>query len=249
MAQIERMGTGGIPSGIGVGVNQKNVDHYIVNLSQGGIRMSSRDYYLNEDSTSKAFRAAYKEHIVKLLMLAGNTKAAAEKKMLASFAIEKAIAQVMYDKVKLRDVDANCHVMSYLAMKKMYPEIDWVMYFAKLGYPKFNSIDVNEIEPIKAICKLMVTKPINDLKAYTEVGVSMNAAEVLSDAFHQENFRYVCKLAGISQDNPRWKRGVELVSGMLSEAVGKLYVEKYFPESNKQKVENLVRDLQRSEER
>src|SRR5574344_1950952 len=64
MAEMESSGTGGLPIGIGVGVNQKNVDHYIVNLSQGGIRMSSRDYYLNEDSTSKAFRAAYKEHIV-----------------------------------------------------------------------------------------------------------------------------------------------------------------------------------------
>ena len=244
MAGMERMGTGGIPIGIGVGVNQKNVDNYIVNLSQGGIHMGSRDYYLNEDSTSKAFRAAYKEHVVNLLMLAGNSKAAAEKKMQASFAIEKAIAQVMYDKVKLRDVDANCHVMSFQAMKKMYPEVDWDMYFATLGYPKFNSIDVNQPEPIKAVCKLITTKPLNDLKAYTEVGVIINAAEVLGDGFHQENFRYISKLAGISQDNPRWKRGVELVSGILSEAIGKLYVEKYFPESYKQKVENLVRDLQ-----
>jgi len=244
MAELERQGTGGIPIGIGVGVNQKNVDRNIVNLSQSGIRMNSRDYYLDGDSTSKAFRAAYQEHVVNLLMLAGNNKATAEKKMQASFAIEKAIAQAMYDKVKLRDVNANCNVMSYQKMKSMYPEIDWDMYFATVGYPKFDSIDVNQIEPIKAICKLIVKTPINDLKAYTEVGVIINAAEMLGDEFHQENFRYVSKLAGVSQDSPRWKRGVDLVSSVLSEAIGKLYVEKYFPESSKQKVIDLVEDLQ-----
>jgi putative endopeptidase len=244
MADIESMGVGGIPIGIGVGTNQKDVGQNIVSLHQGGIRLPNRDYYLKDDSTSKAFRAAYREHAVNLLMLAGNSKAAALKKMQASFAIEKAIAQVMFDNVKLRDVNLNCNVMSYQAMKKMLPQMDWDMYFTKLGYPKFNSIDVSQVEPIKAICKLLASKPISDLKAYSELGVIRSASEIMGDAFHQENFRYSQKLTGIAQDMPRWKNGVGLVSDVLSEAIGKLYVEKYFPEGNKQKVVSLVKDLQ-----
>lgn len=244
MAEIESLGVGGIPIGIAVQTNQKNVDENIVCLNQGGIHLPNRDYYLKDDSTSKAYRAAYKEHAVNLLMLAGNSKAVAEKKMQASFAFEKAIAQVLYDNVKLRDVDANCHVMSYQEMKKILPEIDWDMYFAKIGFPKFKSIDVAQLEPIKAVCKLLGTTPVSDLKAYSELGVIISASGVLNNAFHQENFNYNKKLTGVSQDTPRWKRGVSLVSDVLSEAVGKLFVEKYFPEENKQKVVNLVKDLQ-----
>ncbi len=244
MAEIESLGVGGIPIGIAVQTNQKNVDENIVCLNQGGIHLPNRDYYLKDDSTSKAYRAAYKEHAVNLLMLAGNSKAVAEKKMQASFAFEKAIAQVLYDNVKLRDVDANCHVISYQEMKKILPEVDWDMYFAKIGFPKFKSIDVAQLEPIKAVCKLLGTTPVYDLKAYSELGVIISASGVLNNAFHQENFNYNKKLTGVSRDTPRWKRGVSLVSDVLSEAVGKLFVEKYFPEENKQKVVNLVKDLQ-----
>ena len=243
-AQLDRNGEGTMMFGIGVGADQKDAEWNLVGIGQGGLGLGERDYYVSDDAQNKRVLEAYKQYLKKLFMLTGADEATAQKKMEAVIAIETRIAKVSYDQVKLRDIDANYHKMSYNQLVNDFPGIDWGNVFLASGFPAFDFIDVGQPEPIHEVEKILADTPLDDLKTYAEAKVIAGATGQLSDEFRKTAFALSQVLTGVKQDRPRWKRAVNLVSGTLGEAIGKLYVDKYFPASSKQRMLELVHNLQ-----
>lgn len=244
MAQLDYQGVGAMMFGISVGADQRNASQNIVGISQGGIGLGERDYYLNDDEQTVKVRNAYKEYIKTLFQLVGDDEQTAQKKTDVLLAIETRIAKASYDNVKLRDVNANYHKIGYAQLISDYPGIDWGNIFLAQGFPPFAEVDLGQPEPIKEVEKILEETSLDDLKTYAEAKVISSATNSLSDEFRAASFKFNQTLSGVKQDRPRWKRAVGVVSGVLGEAIGKLYVEKYFPESSKQRMLDLVYNLQ-----
>lgn len=243
-AELDRRGENTMMFGIGVGADMRNASMNIVSVGQGGLGLGTRDYYLNNDSQTLKVREAYKTYLKNLFKMVGNDEATATKKVDAIMAIETRIAKVSYSKVQLRDIDKNYHKMSYNDLVLNFPGIDWGNVFLQTGFPPFDAVDVGQPEPIHEVEKILADTNLDDLKAYAEIKVISGATSQLSDAFRAESFKFSSVLSGAQQDRPRWKRAVATVSNVFGEAIGKLYVEKYFPESSKQRMIELVKNLQ-----
>ena len=243
-AELDRRGENTMMFGIGVGADMRNASMNIVSVGQGGLGLGTRDYYLNNDPQTLKVREAYKTYLKNLFKMVGNDEATATKKVDAIMAIETRIAKVSYSKVQLRDIDKNYHKMSYNDLVLNFPGIDWGNVFLQTGFPPFDTVDVGQPEPIHEVEKILADTNLDDLKAYAEIKVISGATSQLSDAFRAESFKFSSVLSGAQQDRPRWKRAVATVSNVFGEAIGKLYVEKYFPESSKQRMIELVKNLQ-----
>ncbi len=243
-AQLDRKGENTMMYGIGVGADQRDAAVNIVGIGQGGIGLGTRDYYLNDDEQTVNVREAYKKMLKNLYMMVGNDEQTAERKMQAVMAIETRIAKASYSRVQLRDINANYHKMSYNQLVTDFPGIDWGNVFLACGFPAFDYVDVGQPEPIHEVEKILAETSLDDLKAYAEIKVISGASSQLSDDFRREAFNFSRVMSGVQQDRPRWKRAVSLVSGTMGEAIGKLYVEKHFPESSKQRMIQLVKNLQ-----
>ena len=243
-AELDRRGEGTMMFGIGAGADMRNASMNIVAIGQGGLGLGTRDYYLNEDPQTVKVREAYKTYMKNLFKMVGNDEATAAKKVEAIMAIETRIAKVSYSNVQLRDIDKNYHKMSYNDLVLNFPGIDWGNVFLQSGFPPFDAVDVGQPEPIHEVEKILADTKLDDLKAYAEIKVISGATSQLSDAFRAESFKFSSVLSGAQQDRPRWKRAVATVSGVFGEAIGKLYVAKYFPESSKQHMIRLVKNLQ-----
>lgn len=243
-AQLDRNGESTMMFGIGAGADQKDSEWNLVAVGQGGLGLGERDYYLSDDAQNKRVLEAYKQYLKKLFMLTGADEATAEKKTQAVIAIETEIAKASYDKVKQRDIDANYHKMTYTQLISDFPGIDWGNVFLASGFPAFDYVDVGQPEPIHAVEKILAETPLDDLKTYAEAKVISGATSKLSDDFRKASFELRKAMVGSKQDQPRWKRAVAVVSDRLGEAIGKMYVERYFPESSKKRMLELVHNLQ-----
>ena len=241
-AQLDRNGESTMMFGIGAGADQKDSEWNLVAVGQGGLGLGERDYYLSDDAQNKRVLEAYKQYLKKLFTLTGADEATAEKKTQAVIAIETEIAKASYDKVKQRDIDANYHKMTYTQLISDFPGIDWGNVFLASGFPAFDYVDVGQPEPIHAVERILAETPLDDLKTYAEAKVISGATSKLSDDFRKASFELRKAMVGSKQDQPRWKRAVAVVSDRLGEAIGKMYVERYFPESSKKRMldgENL----------
>ena len=245
-AQIDRRGEETMMYGIGVGADMRNATMNIVSVGQGGLGLGTRDYYLNDDEQTVRVREAYKTFMKNLFQMVGNDSVTAQKKMEAVMAIETRIAKASYSRVELRDISKNYHKMSYNQLVTDFPGIDWGNVFLASGFPTFDWVDVGQPEPIHEVEKILAEASLDDLKTYAEIKIISGATNVMSDEFRAEAFRLSSVLSGVQQDRPRWKRAVSSVSGVLGEAIGKLYVEKYFPESSKKRMLELVHNLQKA---
>ena len=243
-AQLDRNGESTMMFGIGAGADQKDSEWNLVAVGQGGLGLGERDYYLSDDAQNKRVLEAYKQYLKKLFTLTGADEATAEKKTQAVIAIETEIAKASYDKVKQRDIDANYHKMTYSQLISDFPGIDWGNVFLASGFPAFDYVDVGQPEPIHAVERILAETPLDDLKTYAEAKVISGATSKLSDDFRKASFELRKAMVGSKQDQPRWKRAVAVVSDRLGEAIGKMYVERYFPESSKKRMLELVRNLQ-----
>ena len=243
-AQLDRNGESTMMFGIGAGADQKDSEWNLVAVGQGGLGLGERDYYLSDDAQNKRVLEAYKQYLKKLFTLTGADEAMAEKKTQAVIAIETEIAKASYDKVKQRDIDANYHKMTYTQLISDFPGIDWGNVFLASGFPAFDYVDVGQPEPIHAVEKILAETPLDDLKTYAQAKVISGATSKLSDDFRKASFELRKAMVGSKQDQPRWKRAVAVVSDRLGEAIGKMYVERYFPESSKKRMLELVRNLQ-----
>lgn len=223
----------------------KNSALNIFQMGQGGINLGEKEYYLDNDSITQNIREQYKVYIGKLFKLAGFTEAEAQQKVADVMEIETAIAKASRSATELRDPEANYHKMSFDELKKTISGIDWDAYVKGLGIQAPAELNVEQVEPIQEVARLMNTLPISKHVSYLEYNLLDAAASCLSDDFVAARFDFYGKvLSGRQVNQPRWKRAVNSVDGMLGELVGEMYVEKYFPAAAKERMVKLVKNLQ-----
>lgn len=223
----------------------KNSSVNILQMGQGGINLGEKEYYLDTDSITQNIREQYKLYIGKLFQLAGFSEADAQQKVADVMEVETAIAKVSRSATELRDPEANYHKMSFDELKKTIAGIDWDAYMKGLGIQAPAELNVEQVEPIQEVARLMNTLPLSKHVSYLEYNLLDAAASCLSDDFVAARFDFYGKvLSGRQVNQPRWKRAVNSVNGMLGELVGEMYVEKYFPAAAKERMVKLVKNLQ-----
>ena len=228
-----------------VGADIMDSKSNLFQLYQGGISLGEKEYYLDNDDVTVNIRNKYKEHIVKMFQLAGFDEAAAKKKMEAVMDIETRIAKASFSAVEQRNPAANYHKMSLDELKKEIPGIDWDAFLNGIGVKGVTELSVSQVEPIKEVEKIINSLPVENQIAYMQWNLIDRAAGYLSDDLVAQNFDFYGKtLSGKQVNQPRWKRAVSTVNGVLGEAVGQMYVEKYFPAAAKERMVQLVKNLQ-----
>ncbi|MDD3787992.1 MAG: M13 family metallopeptidase [Petrimonas sp.] len=233
--------------GFYVGPDDKNSSMNIANIYQGGIGLGDRDYYLAQDDHSKMLRDGYVKLMETQFKNAGYAEADAQKAAAAVMNIETELAKAHVTKEMRRLPELNYHKMFVSDLDKEVATFDWTSYFNEMGAQGIDSLNVSQVEPIKRAIALMDSEPMDNLKSYLSWKVINSAANYLSDNFVNASFEFYDKMMGGSKEiRPRWKRSVEAVNGALGEAVGQLYVEKYFPPEAKERMLSLVDNLSKS---
>ena len=242
IAHLNRIDAGA-PYEISINQDAKNSLQYAVILSQSGLGMPDRDYYLKDEAKLKETRARYLAHVHKMLEMAGD--ADAESHAAAILGLETALAQAQWTRVENRDPIKTYNKTAIVDLPKLMPDYNWPRYVqgSDIG-GKVDSVIVRQPSYFSALGKLMTATPLTVWKVYFKWQVLSAAAPYLSKAFVDEQFAFKGSvLSGIPDNRVRWKRGVALVDDAMGEALGKRYVEKYFPPQNKQRMEELVRNL------
>ena len=228
-----------------VDADEKNSAMNIVQLYQAGIGMGDRDYYLLEDEGSAKMRDAYRAYINKLFTLAGSSPEQADAAVDAVMKIEKAIADISYGREDLRDSQKNYNKLAYEDFKQIESPLDWDVYFESMGLAGLKELDAKQINFYKDMNKALQNTMVDEQKYYLAFNLLSAAAPYLSDDFVDADFEFYGKvMSGKQEQQPRWKRSLNTVNGALGEAVGEMYVEKYFPASSKEKMLTLVGNLQ-----
>ena len=228
-----------------VGADIMDSKNNIFELYQGGIGLGEKEYYLEDDEATKNIREEYKKHIVKMFQLTGMDEAKATKNMEAVMEIETRLAKESYSAVQQRDPAANYHKMTLDELKKEIPGFDWDAYLDKLGVKGMTSLNVSQVEPVREAVAIINSLPMEKQIAYLQWKLIDSAASYLSADFDEQNFAFYGKvMSGKKEQQPRWKRAVGTVNGVLGEAVGQMYVEKYFPAAAKERMTQLVKNLQ-----
>ena len=245
--EMARLSANGVSTffDLGCDADLKDAEWNLVQINQGGISMGERDYYLGDDEPTRKIREAYRNYVKQLFSMTGKSEAEAQAAMEGVLRIETRIAEASYSATQLRDVENNYHKMSYAALLKDFGGIDWSTICLLNGIPAVADVSVNQPEPIHEVERILADCPLEDLKAYLYYKVMDDAADALSDRFRAAQFDFYSRtMSGTEQDRPRWKRAVSAVESALGMAVGRMYVEKYFPESSKQRMMELVKNLQ-----
>ena len=237
----------GVPFGSGFGADEKNVTENILNVSQGGLTLGQRDYYLNNDEATVKIREAYREHIARMFQLFGFTKAQAEAKRDAVFRFETSVALISKSRTELRDPQANYNKMTLDEMKALCPNIPFEEMANAEGVKSeyIQQMVVGQPKFMEGIDKLLTAMTADDLRAYMEWDVISGAAGMLSDEIREANFDFFGRtMTGRQQDYPLWRRATNAVQGAMGEALGKMYCDRYFPATSKKQMETLVHNLQ-----
>jgi putative endopeptidase len=216
----------------------------IGDADQGGLGMPDRDYYLRDDDRSKQLRTDYVAHVSKMFQLAGDSgeKSAAEAQTVMN--IETALAKASLTNVQLRDPQANYHKLSTAQLKELTPDWSWESFFAAVNLPGLTETNIGQPDFFKEMNRQVTATPLADWKTYLRWHVIHAAAPGLSDNFVQENFNFYGKrLSGTAELQPRWKRCVQSVNRNIGEALGQVYVEKYFPPAAKAHALEMVHNL------
>src|SRR3984893_1449117 len=243
IAQLQREGSNAVFR-FGSGQDIKDSTRVIAIASQGGLGMPDRDYYLRDDEKSRQLRADYEKHIAKMMERAGDPsdKAAAAAKTIMG--IETALAKASKTRVELRDPEKNYHLMAISEMKTVTPDWSWEGYLKAVGAPPVEQVNMRQPEFFKEMNQALDSVPLSDWKTYLRWHVIHENAPALPDKFVEENFDfYDRKLSGTKEILPRWKRCVQSTDRNLGEALGEVYVEKYFPPAAKARAKEMVTNL------
>ena len=248
MTLLNQMNTEGVAFGelwgYYVGADMMVSTQNLLELSQGGYSIE-RDYYVKDDEANKKILEAYKKHVVKMFQLVGETADAAQQKMENVLKVEMRMAKAGRDNVALRDPASNYHKMSFAYFQKDYEGFDWKTYFDMQGMTDIDSLSVGQPEAVKEALAVLKDTPVEVLKDFFLWQILDSSGGILGDKVYEEVFDFEGRiLTGAKEPRPRWKRSVSAVNGILGEAVGQMYVEKYFPPANKARMEELIKNLQ-----
>ena len=245
-AVLARLGKIGVNVPFDFGIHQDNKDStkYVADIYQGGLGMPDRDYYLKTDDAKLAdVKAKYLTHIEKTLTLAGDKNAAANAKAIVDFETE--LAKVQWTKVELRDPIKAYNKVNLADMAKIAPNYDWATWLQTAGITgKTDYVIVSQPTYLKGFAELSNKTSLDTWKAYLAMHLVDSYSSYLSKSFVDQRFDFYGKtLSGVTQIEPRWKRGVGVVERAQGEAVGKLYVAEHFPAERKARMETLVKNL------
>ena len=230
--------------GFFVGPDDKNSGMNIAHLYQSGIGMGDRDYYLLEDDHSQMLRDAYIRLMETQFQNAGYNEADAIQAAANVMRIETELAKAHITKEMRRLPELNYHKMLVEELNTQVAPFEWALYFEAMGAAGLDSLNVSQIEPVKAAIAIIQREPVEVLQDYLSWKVINSAAGYLSDDFVNANFEFYGKtLSGSKELRPRWRRAIDAVNGAMGEAVGQLYVEKYFPPQAKERMLKLVDNL------
>ena len=228
-----------------IGADEKNSTMNLLQFYQGGISMGDRDYYLLDDEASVKMRNAYKNYINTLFTLAGYSADEAAKAADAVMKFETGIAETSVDRNALRDVHLNYNKMSLKDFVRKYDFLNWDIFFKEIGLKSSTELNAGQVSFFKGLTKLVKKTSLEDLKAYLSFKLLNSASNYLSEDFVNANFEFFGKtVQGREELQPLWKRSLAVVNRSLAEAFGQMYVEKYFPASSKEKMLEMVANLQ-----
>lgn len=226
---------------MGVQSDLMNSNMNALYISQSGLGMGTRDYYVDESNAG--IKKAYGEMLAKLFTLTGIEQA--EQAAASVVELETKLAEKMWSNVELRDIVAQYNPMSKADFEKTYDAIDWPAYYKAMGIGDFDTIIVTTPSAVANANDLLKNAPIESLRYYLAAQYINAAAGYLSDDFQQASFDFYGKvMSGQQEQKPRWKRAMSVPNGTLGEAVGEMYVAKYFPEKDKERMMELVKNLQ-----
>ena len=222
----------------------KNSEMMIAGCGQGGLGLPDRDYYLRTDADSQKLRDKYAEHMARMLVLSGDTEAAAKQEAAAVMRIETDLAKGSKAEADLRDPVANYHLTDLAEVRKLSPHFDWDAYLAGIGLAAPSAIDVGQPDFVRAFDAEVVAAPVDDWRAYFRWHFIHANAPFLSAPFSRENFDFFGRtLTGTPKQRERWKRVLSEVDGNAGEALGQLYVARAFPPESKARILALIANL------
>lgn len=230
------------PIGIDVTIDEKNPDRYIVRIGQSGLGLPDREYYLSNDPALKEIRAKYQAHIARMLALAGEKNTAAQAKQI--LALETQIARQHWKVEDRRDRIRTYNLRTRAELNKLAPQYPWRAQLAAAGIDAQPQFVVRELDAVEKLGKMFRKVSVPQWRSYLKYHFLAGTANVLPKALDAEAFDFYGRtLNGQQQQRERWKRAVGASDGALGEAVGELYVAKYFPPESKAKMEDLVENL------
>lgn len=231
----------------GVGANPMDSNMNIMHIGEAGLGLGDRYYYLESSESNDRIMGAYRKYVKRLMELAGYDNAESERILENVLSIETDMARHKKTREERRDPLKRYNMMSYADLKQHYPNIDWDTYFAGLGIENLDKANVSSVgflDFLNGYLPGLTDRQKKDMMIYDVVSSSSG---LLSDDFQEANFEmYDRVMSGIEEMEPRWKRAMAIPSSMFGEAVGELYVRKYFPEENKRYMTEMVRNLRKA---
>lgn len=237
-------GLGSALFGMGVGPDRKNVLKYIPSISQGGTSLPDRDYYLKDDKRSTTIRNAYREHLQKMFMLAGEDKKTASASAESVLKIETELANSQMTRIQMRDPNATYNKFAINDLKGITPKIDWAMMLRESKINGADSVLVSNPAFMKKVDNMLGTIPAKEWRSYLRWNLIRSAAPYLSSDFVKADFEFTRVQTGQKEQTPRWQRMSSLIDRMMGDMVGELYVAKYFKPEAKEYMVKMVDNLQ-----
>ena len=233
--------------GVGVETDLKNSDMNVMWLSAGTAGLPDRDYYLNTDADSKKIQEAYRSYLIKEFMLCGFSKKVAQRAAKTIYDIEYQFAQAKMSRAEARDYNKLYNIRTIDQLQKDYPAIQWRQYFDLLGVKNIDWVILEQPKVMEVAQKLMTTLTEQQMRDYLAGQVITRATSYLGDEIYMTSFDFYGRmLSGQKEPRPRWKRAQGLPNALLGEAVGELYVERYFNQDSKDKMMRLITNLRKS---
>ena len=231
----------------GIAADEKNASQNILQVSQGGLTLGMKDYYLDTDPETTKIREEYKKHIVRMFQLFGFSKSQATKKMKNVMRLETELAKVSRSRTELRDPQRNYNKTTLAEFAANYPNIQLERQANAAGIDSkyCQELIVGQPEFLAGANQLIGTMTAAEYRDYMEWGQVMSAAGFLDDATEQANFEFFGKvMSGRKEDHPLWRRATRQVESQMGEALGKIYADKYFPAAAKERMVQLIKNLQ-----
>ena len=233
--------------GAGLGADEKDAKNNVLGVSQGGLTLRQKDYYLENDSATTNIREEYKKHIVRMFRLFGFTEEQAQVKRDNILRLETALALVSRSRTELRDPQLNYNKTTLDEFQKSYPnlQLEKLMNAKGIDSQYFQTLVVGQPDFMAGADKIISTMSADEYRDYMEWGEIVSAAGLLSDEVRAANFEFFGKvLSGRKEDHPLWRRATQQLESQMGEALGKIYAEKYFPAEAKERMVKLIGNLQ-----
>ena len=239
--------SGSLFFGAYIGADEKNATQNILSISQGGMTLGQKEYYLDDDPATAKIREAYKKHLVRMFKLFGFKESAATKKMKNIMKIETALARISKSRTELRDPIANYNKMTLAEFNQKYPHLQLERQMNAKGIESRHIQDMIVGQPsfMEGADAVFAKLTAAELRDYMEWRLINSSTSYLNEEVAEADFDFFGRtMSGRKENYPRWRRATNQVQGVMGEALGRIYVEKYFPASSKERMKELVRNLQ-----